>query len=502
MLQRAIGDFIQGHFLEPAHSDGEIVAASPADTRDVLATYPFAVAQVDLAIDAARAAFPAFRRLGEPARRALLLAYQARLREHREPIANTLSREVGKPLWEARLEVDSMIGKVDLALGEGAQLTATTRIDALPAEVRHAPLGVIAVIGPFNFPGHLPNGQIVPALLTGNTVVHKPSERTPCTATWIARCMHEAGMPAGAFNVVQGDARVGARLTQHAGIDGILFTGSGAVGRAIIADNAHRPDRLIALELGGKNASIALDDCDLERTARAVAYSAFVTAGQRCTATSRLVVTRAIAEPLIARIAEIARGLRVGYVLDDDVFMGPVISEGARDNLLAAQAHAIAAGFQPVVSGGALEVAGHPGFYVTPAIARAPSSDLEAPGYSDHELFGPDLAIYVARDESEALEVAGRTRYGLTASVFTASSEAFERAVDALRVGLISWNRPTAGASGRLPFGGAKESGNHRPAGILMGQSCTQPMSVLLAPKPASGGPEPLPTWPGMGLNG
>ena len=488
------GSYIAGRLCEPQTPDGELVVVSPADTRDVIARYPWSASQVDDAVQAAREAFPAFRRLGEPSRRELLFAYQSKLREHRELIALTIAREVGKLLWEAKTEVEAMIGKVDISLGEGARYTATEPLATLPGEIRHAPLGVLAVIGPFNFPGHLPNGQIVPALLTGNTVVHKPSEKTPCTATLIARCMHEAGMPAGAFNVVQGDGRVGAALSEHAGIDGVLFTGSVAVGRRIAQANAARPDRLVALELGGKNASIALDDCDLERTARAIVFAAFITAGQRCTATSRLFVTQAIASRLIARIAELTRGLRIGYVLEPDVFMGPVISESALDALLTTQAKARLSGYENVVTGAALRVDYPHGFYVRPSVVRAESAELEVPGYSDSELFGPDLAVHVVRNEDHALELASRSRFGLTAGVFTASREAFERAVDELRVGVVCWNRPTAGASGRLPFGGVRDSGNHRPAGIVTGLTCTYPVGLMLAPSEAG----PLPSWPGF----
>lgn len=489
-----LGDYIAGRFGAPSAADGELVVASPADTRDVIARYAWSRSQLDDAVAAARSAYPAFRRLGEPARRELLYAYQGKLREHRELLALTLAREVGKPLWEAKTEIDAMIAKVDLSLGEGARYTASETLATLPGEIRHAPLGVVAVIGPFNFPGHLPNGQIVPALLTGNTVVHKPSEKTPCTATLIARCMHEAGMPEGVFNVVQGDGSVGALLSEHAGVDGVLFTGSVAVGRRIAQANAARPDRLIALELGGKNASIALDDCDLERTARAIVFAAFVTTGQRCTATSRLFVTRGVAERLIARIAELARGLRIGYILEPDVFMGPVISAAARDAVLAAQSKARAGGFENVVTGAALQIDHQHGFYVRPSIVRAERAQLEVPGYTDTELFGPDLAVHVVRDEEHALELASRSRFGLTAGVFTRSREAFERAVDALRVGVVCWNRPTAGASGRLPFGGVRESGNHRPAGIFAGLTCTYPVGLMLAPA----GDDPLPSWPGF----
>jgi succinylglutamic semialdehyde dehydrogenase len=490
------GDYLDGRFVQPAAADGELVIYSPADVAQHIATHGYCTVHVERAVAAARAALPAWRRLSAEARADVLRRYQARLRARREELALAIALEVGKPLWEARTEVDAMIAKVDLVLGEGARFTATQRLEDLPGEIRYRPLGVLAVIGPFNFPGHLPNGQIVPALALGNCVVHKPSERTPSVAIYIARCFDEAGSPPGVFNLVQGPGVVGQRLTSHPDIDGILFTGSVAVGQAIVRDNATRPDRLIALELGGKNAAIALDDCDLERTARAIAFAAFATAGQRCTSTSRLIVTPKIAAPLIERLGQIAAGLRVGHPLEQDVFMGPMISEQAREALLAAQNRARTAGFAVAATGGATAVAGHEGFYVRPAIHCAPSPELVVPGYTDQELFGPDLAVCVAPDLEAAISLANATRFGLAASVFTASASAFERAADELRVGVVHWNRSSAGASGRLPFGGWKESGNHRPAGILAGTTCCAPQAVLLA-SPLGG---ELPIWPGSGL--
>jgi succinylglutamic semialdehyde dehydrogenase len=468
---------------------------SPADVAEIASVHAFAAEHVDRAIAAARAAFVGWRRTPEEHRRELLKRYQERLRVHREAIIAAIMLEVGKPYWEARTEVDAMISKVDLSLGEGARFTATQRLPELPGEIRHRPLGVLAVIGPFNFPGHLPNGQIIPALLLGNCVVHKPSEKTPSAATWIARCLDEAGLPAGVFNLVQGPPHVGQRLTVHPDIDGILFTGSAAVGRRIVQDNAARLDRLIALELGGKNAAIALDDCDLERSARAIAFAAFATAGQRCTSTSRLIATPGIADTLVARIAEIARAMRVGHPRDSDVFMGPMISDAAREGLLAAQARARAGGFEPVVAGGIAHVPGHEGFYVRPAIHRSPGG-AAVDGYSDAELFGPDLAVSIVPDLDAALELANASRFGLTAAVFTASQALFEHAAEELRVGVLHWNRASAGASSRLPFGGVKDSGNHRPAGITAGTACAFVQSVQLEPTT----PGAFPTWPGTGL--
>jgi succinylglutamic semialdehyde dehydrogenase len=275
-----------------------------------------------------------------------------------------------------------------------------------------------------------------------------------------------------------------------------MFTGSAAVGRRILASQGQSFHRLIALELGGKNASIALDDCDLERTARALAFSAYVSAGQRCTATSRLIVTPGIARALIERIAEIARGIRVGHPLEGDVFMGPMIAADARDRLLAAQAHARQAGFETLVAGGHCNVEGRRGHYVRPGLHVAETPETRVPGYSDVELFGPDLAVYVARDFEHALALANDTWGGLTAGVYTASRSAFERAADELRVGVLHWNRATTGSSARLPFGGIRASGNHRPAGIMAGTACVYPLALQL---PAAD-PEPLPSWPGVGF--
>ncbi|MGD8863453.1 MAG: aldehyde dehydrogenase family protein [Myxococcales bacterium] len=487
------GDFIGGRFVAPDRPDGELRVSSPADLDDLVSIHPHAQVHIERAVEAARAALPGWRRTTSTERRALLERYRDRVRAHREDIALCIAREVGKPLWEARGEVDAMAAKVDVMSGEGLEHTRDQRIEALPAEVRHRPLGVVAVIGPFNFPGHLPNGQIVPALLLGNTVVHKPSDKTPSTAVWIARCLHEAGLPSGVFNLVQGGPPGGQALTTHDDVDGILFTGSVPVGQAIVRDNAHRPDRLVALELGGKNATIALDDCDVEATARAVAFAAFVTAGQRCTATSRLLATPGVTDALVARIAEIARELRVGYPLDEGVFTGPVISEAARLKVLAAQQAARAGGFEPVVDGGPAPVPGHEGHYLRPAVHRAPSAATRVVGYSERELFGPDLAVYPVSDLDEAIFVANDTPFGLSAAVFTASEAAFEHAADGVHVGVLHWNRSSAGASGRLPFGGIKNSGNHRPAGIMAGTSCSYPLALLGDATPAAAA-----DWPGF----
>lgn len=486
-------DFIAGRFVSPPSPEGELVVKSPADQADEVIRLSWARAQLDAAVDAARTAFPAWRRLGQAARAEYLRKYQAALKAHLDDLTRAISREIGKPLWEAKTEVQAMITKVDVTLGEGAAFTKDHRIDDLPGEIRHRPHGVVTVIGPFNFPGHLPNGQLVPALLTGNTVVFKPSDKGPMTAWWMAKCFEEAGFPAGVFNLVQGGVALAEHLVTHPGVDAILFTGSVPVGQRIVAANAHRPGVLVALELGGKNASLVFDDADLERTVREIAFSGFATSGQRCTATSRVYVTKGIADAFCERLAQAAKSVKVGHPQDDGVFMGPVISEGTRQQLLAAQAKAVAAGFTALAPGGVVE-ARTKGFYVRPAVHRAPKGVTSVPGYTDTELFAPDLAVIVVDDEAAAIHHANDTQFGLSAAVFTRSAEAFERAADELRVGVLHWNRSSAGASGRLPFSGVKASGNHRPAGILMGTSCVYPVGVLLPAKADA----PLPSWPGI----
>lgn len=487
-------DFIDGRFSAPSCPDGVREHRSPADRAHILAHVAHSRGQVELAVQAAVTANKRWAASAPMERENALRRYQGALRSRATLLAHTIAWEVGKPHWEARTEVAAMIGKVDLSLGPGAEYTRNTQLRDLPGEIRYRPLGVVAVIGPFNFPGHLPNGHVVPALLTGNCVVMKPSDKAPLTAQVMAQCFVDAGLPDGVFNVVQGGADSGAALACHPDVAGVLFTGSARAGRAVVAQSLDRLDRLVALELGGKNAAVALDDCDVERTARQVAFSAFVTAGQRCTATSRLVVTAAVAERLCERIVDLARNLNVGHPCDEKTFLGPVIDEESAQRLEQAVESAAAAGFTPLLPLRRMPRPPADGAYLTPSVHRQQGPlAADVLGYTDAELFGPDLAVYVVKNEEQAYDVVNRSRYGLSASVFCADRKAFERAASALRVGVIHFNRAGAGASGRLPFSGIKASGNHRPAGILTGLTCTYPQAVLLEQPHADPG-----QWPGF----
>lgn len=480
MIPDDAGSFLRGRWAPVDAPDGVITRSAPADLDDALPPVAFALAHVDDAVAAARAAQPSWDALGLDARMTFLTRLRDALAHHENALALALSREMGKVIREARAEVKAMIAKVDITLSEGLGLVRDTTVDAR-FSWRWRPHGVLAVLGPFNFPLHLPHGHIVPALLMGNAVVFKPSEVTPGCAIVYARVIESVGFPPGVFNMVQGDGVVGAALGAHEGVDGVLFTGSYGVGEKLRRVNVSTPGRILALELGGKNAAVVLDDAPFEKAAEDVVVSAFSTTGQRCSCASRLVVTRGIADRFIAEVARRAAALVVGHPLDPMAFCGPLASPRAVEKFEALQGLAEEEGARAVIAPTEAAVTwegrAHRGCYVTPRVRLVERRERRS-AYQREEAFGPDLAVYVAEDIDEAIAVADDTDYGLTAGVWTASEAAFEHAARGLRVGALSWNAPTVGASSRLPFGGVKNSGNHRPAGAFSTLYCAYPMAL------------------------
>lgn len=475
------GNYLAGAFRPVGSPDGVLESRSPSDLDDVVGAFPFAVSAVDEAVDAARGAFPAWEALGLDARVARVRALQEVLRDREDELARVITQETGKTLREARLEARALVTKVTLSIEEGLGYVKDLSLDAGKLQVRYRPHGVLAVLGPFNFPMHLPHGHIVPALLAGNTVVFKPSEVTPACGEVYARAMDAAGLPPGVFNMVQGGGAVGQRLATHPAVNGVLFTGSYAVGTKLEAALVGDPGRLLALELGGKNAAVVLDDAPFDKAVADVALSAFSSTGQRCTCASRLVVTRGVAERFVEAVARVCTGLVVGSPYDPEVFLGPLATRAGYEKFLALQLVAESEGSarvdrapEPAVvhQGRALR-----GYYVSPRVRRVTAPDPSS-AYQREELFGPDLAVYVADDEEHALALANDTPYGLSAGVWTSSEAAFERMARGLRCGCLTWNAPTVGASSRLPFGGVGRSGNHRPAGIFSSLYCAWPQAI------------------------
>jgi succinylglutamic semialdehyde dehydrogenase len=466
-------DLIAGKFSEPQNADGVIEDRSPADLSHLLGRHPWALSQLDAAVAAARESQGRFARVPQAERAQLVRKIGAGLKRREEELARAIALDVGKPLWEARTEAQACSAKANITADEGLKLVSTFAAPGQAgAECRFRPLGVLAVIGPFNFPVHLPNGHILPALACGNAVVFKPSEVAPHAAEIYARCLHEAGVPSGVFNLVQGGPPLGAALAAHPGVDGVLFTGSWAVGQAIEKANHGRP-RMLALEMGGKNAAIVLDDADPDKAAYDVLFSAFVSAGQRCTAASRAIVV-GDARAFATRIARLAARLSIGHPLDDGVFMGPLASPQALDRF---EAGVRAAGVESLLEPRRLSPRGLHGCYVSPSVHLV--SRPRGTPYEREELFGPDLAVYAADSEEEAVRIANATDYGLAASVHTRSEAAFDRCQSALECGVVNWNAPTVGASGRLPFGGLRRSGNHRPAALWSTLYCASPVAVM-----------------------
>ena len=466
-------DFIAGSWADPKAPDGAIEDRSPADLSLLLGRHPWAVSQADAAVAAAREAQPAFAARPAGDREQLVRRIGAVLKDHEEELARAIALDVGKPLWEARTEAQACSAKAAITADEGMKLVSPFPAPGQPgAECRFRPLGVLAVLGPFNFPVHLPNGHILPALACGNAVVFKPSDVAPHAAEVYARCLDQAGVPRGLFNLVQGGPAVGAALAAHEGVDGVLFTGSWAVGQAIQKANQGRT-KLLALEMGGKNAAVVLADADLEKAAYDVLFSAFVSAGQRCTAASRAIVV-GDARRFAQRIVQLARKLSIGHPLDGGVFMGPLASPAALEKF---ERGIRAAEAETLLDARRLQPRGLEGCYVSPSVHFV-GQRRNSP-YEREELFGPDLAVYPAGSEEEALQIANATDYGLAASVHTRSEQAFDRCQRALECGVVNWNAPTVGASGRLPFGGLKRSGNHRPAALWSTLYCSAPVAVL-----------------------
>jgi succinylglutamic semialdehyde dehydrogenase len=456
------------------------ISINPATGHPVWTGPAATSADVDTAVARARAAFRDWSRRPQSGRESILRAFAEKLTARKTSIAEAISLEVGKPTWEALTEVASMSGKIELSIKAHAQRCAT--FTGGPAVTRFKPHGVVAVFGPFNFPGHLPNGHIVPALLAGNTVVFKPSEHAPLVAERTADLWREAGLPDGVLNIVQGARDTGAALAAHPGIDGLFFTGGGPTGLHLAKLFAATPEKILALELGGNNPLVVWDPSDLDAAALLVVQSAFLTAGQRCTCARRLILPSGPqGDALLAAVLALLARLRVGAFTDTpEPFLGPVISATAADKLLAAQSNLLARG----------------AIALLPLRSLRPGTGLLSPGVldvtavrdrADEEFFGPLLQVIRVSTFHDAITEANATRYGLAAGLIGGDRALYEQFHAEVRAGLINWNQQLTGASGAAPFGGIGQSGNHRPSGFFAADYCSHPVASIEIPdlKPA-----------------
>ncbi|MBA3676570.1 MAG: succinylglutamate-semialdehyde dehydrogenase [Sphingosinicella sp.] len=399
-------------------------------------------------------------------------------RAHKAKFADLIARETGKPLWEAETEVDAVVNKVEISIAAYNDRTPRLLLEgALGAKVsvRHKPHGVLAVLGPYNFPAHLPNGHIVPALLAGNAVVFKPSEKTPATGEYLVSLYRKAGVPEGVIRCLMGGPEQGKTLAVHPNIDGLLFTGSARAGSALHRQFSETPHKILALELGGNNPLVIWDNADVEAAAVIAIQSAYLSAGQRCTAARRLIVHEGRHGKLIATIAKLAARLIVDHPHAKPApFMGPVIDNQAADHLQQAVAGMERSGGRILKP---LERPSQDLPFLTPAIIDV-TEIAERP---DEELFGPVLQIIRVKDFEAAIVEANATRYGLAASLVGGSPKQYEQFWTCVHAGVVNWNKPTNGAPSNAPFGGVGLSGNHRPSAYYAADYCAWPVTSVTA---------------------
>lgn len=490
-----LGDYIHGEFVKFEEGSGVITDRSPGDLNDHIMDVPFLYDHVDKACHFAKAAYPSWARLPQNQRNEYLHRLKELFIAHEAEMAEAISRDTGKPQWEALTEAKALSQKVDITLNHSMKLVAEEHIaNALPGVegvIRYKSRGTMAVLGPFNFPAHLPNGHIIPALALGNTIVFKPSEQTPAVGQLYAQIVHKAGFPRGVFNMIQGDGECGRKLVINENIDGILFTGSYEVGLRIKQETLTHYWKILALEMGGKNATVVWDDADLDKAVYETLIGSFMSAGQRCSCTSRIIVHDKIANEFTDRFYEAAKKLSIGH-WKDNPFMGPLVSAQAVEKYLRFQEIAKRENCESLMRGKVLDLK-HKGHYVTPSIHMVGEFN-EKSVYQKSEIFGPNVAIYKSSDFDETMKIVNSTGFGLVMALFSKDRALYDEAVFKANVGLLNWNRTTNGASSRLPFGGTGKSGNDRASAHFAVQYCSVPMANLEDPTPF----DPTKVLPGM----
>lgn len=452
---------------DPANGD-KVWEGRAASAEDVAA----AMAEANLA-------FPAWSRRPVEERVAIARAYAKLIEAKKEDFAQAISREMGKALWDARGEVAAMIGKIEISIRAQSE-RAGAREEQAPfgaMTLSHRAHGVMAVFGPFNFPGHLPNGHIVPALLAGNCVIFKPSELTPGVGAMMVEAWEEAGLPAGVLNLTQGAHETGAALLDARGLDGVLFTGSAHTGMLIHRKFAGRPDILLALELGGNNPLIVWPPVDAKAAANLIAHSAYATSGQRCSCARRLIVPEGSeGQAIIDALAALAPTISVGPATQTpEPFLGPLVNAMNAERAVKFEEGLVALGAKPIVP------VTRDGAFVRPALI-----DVTGLNPPDEELFGPVLQVYRVKDFDHAIDIANATRFGLAGGLISDDPALWECAKNELRAGVLNWNRPTTGASGAMPFGGPGLSGSLRPSAYYAADYAAYPVATQLALKAAA----------------
>jgi len=467
--------FINGQWI--AGLGHAINSVDPAKNVVIWSAKSASEAQVNEAVIAARNAFPAWSLKSVEERLTIIKKFAELLGENKAELAKIIAKETGKPEWETVTEVGAMIGKI--AISEKAYNERTGTVEnAMPigqAVIRHKPHGVVAVFGPYNFPGHLPNGHIVPALIAGNTIVFKPSDLTPLVAEFTVQLWQKAGIPSGVLNLTQGQVDTGKALASHPNIDGLFFTGSSRTGKILHEQFSGHPGKILALEMGGNNPLIVKDVANIDAAVHDIVQSAFVTSGQRCTCARRLFIQdNAQGDVLLARLLEVTKNIQVGhYDAEEQPFMGAMISSAAAAGMANAQQQLLNLGATSLV---ALEHTDKNTGFVTPGIIDVTAIVNEMP---DEEHFGPLLKVIRYSTFDDAIAHANNTSFGLSAGLLSDSKADYDYFLARIRAGIVNWNRPITGASSAAPFGGIGESGNHRASAYYAADYCAYPVASV-----------------------
>jgi succinylglutamic semialdehyde dehydrogenase len=449
---------------------------NPAKTEVVWKGNAADANQVEQAVKAARKAFKSWSLLAYPERLAQVKKFGEVLLTFKSELAEAISQETGRPLWETTAEVGGMVGKIGISEKAFAERTGTVESEMAgsKAYIRHKPHGVVAVFGPYNFPGHLPNGHIIPALLAGNTVVFKPSELTPKVAEITLKAWLESGLPDGVINLVQGEVDTGIALAGNPDIDGLFFTGSSNTGHLLHKQFAGQPGKILALEMGGNNPLIVNGVSDIDAVVHDLVQSAFITTGQRCTCARRIFIEQGEqGDAIIQRFIDVSKRIKIGHYDDQDTpFFGSLISEKAALDMLAAQKKLIDLGGKPLLKLKHLE----------PGTGFVSAGIIDMTGVEnvpDEEYFGPLVKVYRYQHFDHALELANQTQFGLSAALLSDNQQTYDKFFAASRAGIVNWNRPTTGANSQAPFGGIGASGNHRASAYYAADYCAYPISSV-----------------------
>jgi len=466
--------YINGRWVEGNGS--ELKSVNPA-TDLVLWQKPSASQNdVNEAVHAAREAFEPWSSMNSKLRIIHLKKFAKDLTDTINEIAEVISLETGKPLWESLTEVSAMVNKIEISISAHKERCHEMHepYGAAKSYRRFKAHGVIVVFGPFNLPGHLPNGHIVPALLAGNTIVFKPSEKAPLVAEKMVRIWDKVGLPKGVLNLVQGGKQTGVDLINHKDIDGVYFTGSYEVGAQIHSSFAGRPEKILALEMGGNNPLIV----DQVKNTIAASYmtiqSAFITSGQRCVCARRLIVLNGKEGDFFLRgLVKMTNTIRIGaFTIRPEPFMGPVISHDVVENLLSHQEKLANQGGTVLIE---MEKIQGKGSYITPGIMDV--TDMK--NKEDNEIFGPFLQVVRVKDFQDAIKEANNTSYGLSAGLISDDQKKYRMFYEKSRAGIINFNAQITGASSKAPFGGIGRSGNHRPSAYFAADYCEFPVASI-----------------------